>query len=230
MILGVTEPDAPARRPTDMTSRRTTRLAFAALVAAVAAGCGTGTGSGTGTGTGGAASERRDELAAHDGQPCPRRLPQADGHGFGSEEPAHEAPTLPEADAAWVCEYEPVDLPKRTSDGGSVFGWRREGRPVEVSGPGLASLEQRVAMLEPADAQRMCTADLGPRWMLVLSREGDLTGVVVDGYGCRDVRLTDEPFTTVPGEAGAPGAPGIVAGVLAGPEDLLPLLEDAARG
>ena len=70
---------------------------------------------------------------------------------------------------------------------------------------------------------RVCTEELGPRWMLVLSRSGDLTGVVVDGYGCRDVRLTDEPFTTVAGE-------GAVEGVLTGPADLLPLLEEVSAG
>ena len=42
---------------------------------------------------------------------------------------------------------------------------------------------------------------------------GDLTGVVVDDYGCRDVRLSDDPHTTAPGADDQDGA---VGGVLAG--------------
>jgi hypothetical protein len=34
--------------------------------------------------------------------------------------------------------------------------------------------------------------------MLVIARAGDLTGVVIDDYGCSDIRLTDEPFETAP--------------------------------
>lgn len=166
------------------------------------AGCGDDSGS-----RGGTAREQRDELAAHGGQPCPRRLPQTDGPGLGTQEPAARAPSLPGADRAWVCEY-----------AATAPGWPRQGPPREVGGRALDALEQGVADLRPADGMRMCTEELGPRWMLVLSHDGDLTGVVVDGYGCREVRLTDEPFTTVAGE-------GAFEGVLTGSDDLLPLLE-----
>lgn len=54
--------------------------------------------------------------------------------------------------------------------------------------------------------------------MIVYSHSGDLTGVVVDGYGCREVRLTDEPFHTPPG---APHQDGTVGGVLDGGAELL---------
>lgn len=165
--------------------------------------------------SGGTAREQRDELAAHRGQPCPRRLPQPEG-GLGTQDPADEAPSLQETDRAWVCEYS-----------ATAPGWPRQGPPREVTGATLEELGKRVAALRPADGMRMCTEELGPRWMLVLSHDGDLTGVLVDGYGCRDVRLTDEPFTTVAGEGATRGAPGVIEGVLAGPDDLLPLLQAA---
>ena len=49
--------------------------------------------------------------------------------------------------------------------------------------------------------------------MVAYSHDGDLTGVVVDDYGCRDVRLTDNPHTTPPG---AFDQDGTVGGVLDG--------------
>jgi hypothetical protein len=49
--------------------------------------------------------------------------------------------------------------------------------------------------------------------MVVYNHGGDLTGVVVDDYGCRDVRLTDNPHTTPPG---ADDQDGTVGGVLNG--------------
>ncbi|HEX8780796.1 MAG TPA: hypothetical protein VF728_06475 [Nocardioides sp.] len=179
------------------------------------AACGDDSGSGGDSGGGsggGTALEQRDELSAHGRHPCPRRLPQTEGPGLGTQEPADEAPSLPRAERAWVCEY-----------AATAPGWPREGPPREVTGEALDALAERVAALRPADGMRVCTEELGPRWMLVLSRSGDLTGVVVDGYGCRDVRLTDEPFTTVAGE-------GAVEGVLTGPADLLPLLEEVSAG
>jgi hypothetical protein len=45
--------------------------------------------------------------------------------------------------------------------------------------------------------------------------------VVVDGYGCGDVRLTDDPFTTVPGD---PSQSGPIAGILRGPPALFNVL------
>jgi hypothetical protein len=60
--------------------------------------------------------------------------------------------------------------------------------------------------------------ELGPRYLVSYTYKRDLTGVVIDRYGCREVRLTDNPFTTVPGAASGAG---IVEGVLAGPTKLL---------
>jgi hypothetical protein len=57
--------------------------------------------------------------------------------------------------------------------------------------------------------------------MVVYSHHGDLTGVVVDDYGCRDVRLTANPHST---PAGAADQEGIVGGVLDGGAAILDTL------
>ncbi|WP_341926769.1 hypothetical protein [Nocardioides psychrotolerans] len=170
-------------------------------------------------------AERPDELAAHDGEVCPAELPEADDeHGFGTREPAESAPALETPESAWVCVYDGTDVADEGADGAS-YAWVRRGDAAAVPEADLADLAADLTALEPAADHRMCTADLGPRWMLVTAVAGDLTGVVVDGFGCREVRLTDEPFTTVPGEASASGT---VPGVLTGPDGLLPSLEAVA--
>lgn len=167
-------------------------------------------------------ADRPDELAAHDGEVCPTELPEAgDEHGFGTREPAGSAPTLATPDQAWVCVYDGTDVAGEGADGAS-YAWVRREEAAAVPDADLPDLAADLDALEPAPDDRMCTADLGPRWMLVTAVDGDLTGVVVDGFGCREVRLTDEPFTTVPGEASASGT---VPGVLTGPDGLLPALE-----
>lgn len=165
-----------------------------------------------------------DELSAHDGEVCPEELPQTSNtdHGFGTADVAELSPSLASPDAAWVCRYVPVDVGAGFDGGGPMLSWQRDGeaRPVEPSG--LGTLERHLDDLEPADEGRSCNDDLGPRWMLVYAYEGDLTGVVVDDYGCQDVRLTDEPFQTPPGEAAQPGT---VSGVLTSPDDFLDALQ-----
>lgn len=154
------------------------------------------------------------ELASHDGEPCPQRLPPADEetHGWGTDDAATESPTLPVADEAWVCTYAPREADRR-ADGDVVLRWERTEEPAALDREELRRAEAALDGLAPAQREEVaCTADLGPRWMLVLSDDGDLTGVVVDDYGCRDVRLTPEPHTVVPGTGGG----GTVAGVLDG--------------
>ncbi len=82
-----------------------------------------------------------------------------------------------------------------------------------MSDADLPTLQAALDDLALADGSRICTDDLGARWMVVLSHEGDLTGVVVDDYGCRDVRLTDNPHLSPPG---ADDQEGTVGGVFAG--------------
>lgn len=190
------------------------------LAATGAAGCGDADGSS-------GAVERPstgavDELGTHHGNPCPRQLPQGDvpDHGLGTDEPARAAPSLPSPDSAWVCQYQPFDVGPGPGGDGTTLGWKRVRAAGAVAPRRLADLGRGWRQLVPPEGERLCTADLGPRWMLVISDGGDLTGVVVDDYGCRDVRLTDEPFETVPGDASQQGT---VGGFLVGPQ---PLLED----
>ena len=171
------------------------------------------------------AVDRPDELTAHDGEVCPETLPEAgDEHGFGTSDPADSAPALETPAAAWVCVYDATDLADAGDDGAS-YAWARRGGAAAVPDSSLADLVRDLDELEPAPDHRMCTADLGPRWMLVTAVDGDLTGIVVDGFGCREVRLTDEPFDVVPGDASTPG---VVPGTLTGPDDLLPALQAIA--
>ncbi len=159
-----------------------------------------------------------DELSEAGGRPCPKRLPVAEdpsGHGFGIEEEAERAPTFRDAHKAWTCRYDPVDG-ETTPDGGTTLEWKRAGKPQPVAD--LDGLRSALDELVPADPERMCTMDLSSRWMVVLSHDGDLTGVVVDDYGCREVRLTDDPHATPPG---ADGQDGVVGGVLTGGETVL---------
>jgi hypothetical protein len=168
-----------------------------------------------------------DELAAHSGQACPDQLPlgeDPDGYGFGTGEPADERPSLLTPDEAWVCRYDPTRIGSGPDGDGSTFRWQRDGMPQPVDSPHLAALTKHLDELKPADDARLCTDDLGSRWMLVFTHEGDLTGVVVDDYGCRSIRLTDEPFEVAPGD---PGQEGTVPGVLSGPAQLLADLKAA---
>ena len=164
---------------------------------------------------------RTSELTDADGRPCPAKLPTGEdpsGHGFGTEAAAEELPSLLEPQEAWVCQYNTFDA--GTTDAGAVYGWRLDGQPQPVAADKIADLQDALDDLTPAD-RGDCTADLGPRWMVVYSHDGDLTGVVVDDYGCRDVRLTDDPHTTPPGADNQEGA---VGGVLDGGPAILDAL------
>ena len=86
----------------------------------------------------------------------------------------------------------------------------------------LSAYGQKIDAMRPVDADRGCHADLGSRYVLVVSRDHDLTGVAVDDFGCNEVRLTDDPFRTAPGEATGDGA---VSGVLHASPTLLASLK-----
>ena len=166
---------------------------------------------------------RPSELADSGGRPCPKQLPIGEdpsGHGFGIYQVADELPTLLEPQEAWVCQYNTFDL-ETTASGGVIHGWRRAGQPEPVATADLPDLQEALDDLAPADRSGGCHDDLGPRWMVVYSHDGDLTGVVVDDYGCRDVRLTDNPHTTPPG---ADDQDGTVGGVLDGGAAILDAL------
>lgn len=157
---------------------------------------------------------RSNEFAEVDGQPCPTSLPIGDdpsGYGFGVEEPAQDLPNLLEPQEAWVCGYTQEDS----------GGWDRLGEARPVPADDLPDLRAALGELALLDRDQACTADLGPRWMVVYAHDGDLTGVVVDDYGCRTVRLTDRPHETPPG---AGGQEGTVSGILDGGRAVLAVL------
>ena len=177
----------------------------------------------SGTSTASAPEVQPDERTDAGDRPCPRELPTGDdpsGHGFGPEDPADERPALLQPQEAWVCQYTTFDA-GTTPSGGTRYGWRLEGEPEPIAAADLPGLRAALDDLVPADRRRGCTADLGPRWMVAYSHDGDLTGVVVDDYGCRDVRLTDNPHETAPG---VDDQDGTVGGVLDGGAEILAAL------
>lgn len=155
------------------------------------------------------------ELATHRG-PCPPALPApADdpgGHGFGTSTPAEREPHFAVPDTAWVCQYTAQEI-GRTDSGGTAFEWSLTNTPRRLDDALLSQVTKRMNGLSvDTDSEaRACTSDLGPRYALVNSSGGDLTGIVVDDYGCEDVRLTDNPFVRAPGD---PQGGGTVPGVL----------------
>lgn len=180
--------------------------------ALVAGGCGTPTAAGP--------SVHAGEAASHTGEVCPPRLPIGEDpgeHGFGTESAAQELPSLLAPETAWVCRYDTVTA-GRAPDGGARYSWDRTEPARLLDAATTKELSDALDDLTLLEGEQACTADLGPRWMVVYDHGGDLTGVVVDDYGCHDVRLTDEPFATPPG---APGQEGTVEGVLGGGADLL---------
>ncbi|MEZ5096538.1 MAG: hypothetical protein R2731_10690 [Nocardioides sp.] len=168
---------------------------------------------------GGGTEDAVTEASLHGDRVCPSHLRgrPTDNHGFGTEQIADRAPELLTPDAAWVCAYAPVDTSISGTNAGAAYRWVRTGEVRQVAAADLATLSTLLGQLAPADPSQDCTADLGLRHMLLTSHDGDLTGVVVDGYGCGDVRLTDEPFRTPPGRAIQPGT---VSGVLTAPPAL----------
>lgn len=89
----------------------------------------------------------------------------------------------------------------------------------------MKQLRPLLERLEPARQDRGCHADLGLRYVLVYTQGAARVGVSADDFGCQEVRLTDDPFVTVPGEATAHGT---VAGVLRSSAGLLTTLKTIA--
>lgn len=190
-----------------------------------AAACGdSDPGLGTDPRTGPDGGTASDLALLDDRAPCPEQLPEpADdrGYGFGTDAAAEDSPVLPEVDRAWVCRYDAVDQPER-NDNGAYFLWERATRARAIDAGRVPALVDALSSLTPPEGDQACTADLGPRYLLVLATPEDrLVAASVDDYGCREVRLTGDPWGGAPGESPATGVP---EGVLVGGEDLLALL------
>lgn len=166
--------------------------------------------------------------------PCPDWLESHSGRtsGFGPTEPAPAAPSLPEPQEAWVCGYSPDEPPY----GDSGYDWQLDVAPQPLDDDAVALLGDYLDRLTPPPHGRECPADAlaetrprrvaGLRY-LVSYRAGDdrdLTGVVVDDFGCQHLRLTDDPFVVEPGRSTADG---VVPGVLEAPAGFVDRLRAA---
>ncbi len=147
------------------------------------------------------------EVDAYSSEECPTELVQPEGGTV--DEPATEAPSLAAPESAFVCVYDPSSDQTR---------WQLSDEPVPVEAKELRAITRLLTRLEPAQADRSCSGKSGPRWVLVSTTGKELTGVVVDDFGCTDVRLSDNPFENAPGEATQDGT---VSGVLGGNDELL---------
>lgn len=119
-----------------------------------------------------------------------------------------------------MCVYGIQDAGTRTGE------WVLSEGPVRVASAELSAYESELASIKPTGVARICRYNFGPRYLLVYAHGEDLTGVAVDDFGCLNVRLTDDPFVTVPGDATQDGT---VSGVLQASADLLAHLKSTMR-
>ncbi len=167
------------------------------------------------------------ELAAYDGVACPDSLvDSSDRYGLGLDLEGDALPEVGGYDAAWLCEYVPLDRP--LEDGNGTFSsWYLATTPVELAEEDLPVVDDVLDRLTVAPDSMDCLADLGPRELVVLVDDGDLTGVAFDVFGCGTVRLTEDPYVTAPGESTEEtleSGPLIVDGGRAALDDLRALL------
>lgn len=174
------------------------------------------------------AAERSAAAASVDRDPCPEKLPNAPAptHGHGTPRPAEDKPQLPAPEAAWVCVYEAFNTTETTGSGGTILEWVRTQDRVHVDHQSLTQIRPELDRLVPVARDRACRADLGPRYVLIYAHGDSRVGVSVDDFGCQVVRLTDDPFNTVFGEATEHGTE---SGVLTSATNLLALLKTIAN-
>ena len=158
-------------------------------------------------------------------EPCPAALPLAERatYGFGPGGPATSEPDLPRPEEAWVCAYGSYDVAPPGTDG-AWLEWRLDRGPVALGADDLAALSEDLADLAPPPDEFGCDDDLGPRYLLSYRAGEQVVGVVVDDYGCREVRLTGDPATVLPG---ASRVDGLVPGVLFAPDGFADRLRGA---
>ena len=184
----------------------TSRLALLALPAALAlSGCGDQTSDDARAEDPASSTVEAVDLA----EACPATLP-TDADADAERTRATEAPELASPTEAWLCTYTVLAVDDQASD--DQGGWRLEGEPEQVDDSRLPALDEALSALAPADPDRPCTMDIGPRYLVVYAGETGLTGVAVDDFGCRDVRLTDDPRTTPLGSGEGEAAAGVFDG------------------
>ena len=97
----------------------------------------------------------------------------------GGAEAATEAPSFADLEAAWLCVYAVGET------------WTLDQGPAAIED--LATVEELVNALEPADMSRACTMELGPELLVTVVDASGTRGIVVDDYGCRTARVVGEP-------------------------------------
>jgi hypothetical protein len=144
--------------------------------------------------------ERSGTQALEGEDVCPAVLPQPPGPDgwLGTDEPATAFPALPSFDRAWICSFGMKDLPAP-----SERRWILHD-DVAVDSSRLTELGKLLSGLRPP-RYRGCTDDLGPRWLVVVQAAQARIGILIDGFGCNSVRLTDNPLQTPPGEGTSQG-------------------------
>lgn len=152
---------------------------------------------------------------------CPETLAQAsrESYGFGTSRPASGAPSLPEPEEAWVCQYHSADVSEPGSNGAWVE-WRVNGDPRRLDDEIRAALASDLAGLRPPEPEpeHACSGEGGPRYLVAYRSRDQTVGIVIDDFGCDEVRLTDDPATVPAGESDADG---LVPGFLTAPPRLL---------
>lgn len=151
------------------------------------------------------------QYQASGGKVCAGEQPLADvSDGFGTDEPAQASPVFPQPQRAWICRYEAHGGKPGLDKHGRYVHWHLQGAPAEVPNSGLRSMQTLLDELHPWQrpaSRTYCPDNLGPRWLIVTESGGDLTGVAVDDFGCNQVRLTDDPRQTEPGDSAQAGYP-----------------------
>jgi hypothetical protein len=155
---------------------------------------------------------------------CPEQLPTPPAGVEGFRDFATELPKMPDADAAWLCKY--VSAPTATPGSRSgAMVWSLEGEPAQLPAAGAAAVSEMVQGFTAFPGDVACTLDLGPRWLVVFQAGEDTFGITIDDYGCREARLTDDPFSVAHGYSTDPR---LVRGSLSTPRGVLVDLKAAA--
>ncbi|MBF4162121.1 hypothetical protein [Nocardioides acrostichi] len=139
------------------------------------------------------ADSRSDELAHHDGRPCPTSLVEPGSPRLrGGDIPP--VPDLSGATRAWVCRFGPAHL------GRDNVTWPALGNPVELQPRQLSRLVGLAARLKPYGGTAACNGpNTSQRWMLTTATaDGDLTSLVVDDYECRETTFRADPWSPQP--------------------------------
>lgn len=169
--------------------------------------------------------EGESELVAADNEPCPTAMPTSPRDDAATTAAVSDARFM-RPDQAWVCRYIATSSGGPSTDQSGPGTWTLDGSVVELNKTQLRTIAPQLKGLTPITPNR-CTLDLGPRWVLVLATEGDLTGIAIDDFGCNITSLTENPHTIEPGTLTQHG---VVGGAFTLPPTFLEQLRQLGGG